>query len=146
MKIAIASDHAGFDVKQRLRDRLGEHHEVTDFGPPDDSSMDYPDSARKVGQAVADDRAGIGVLLCGTGIGVAIAANKIRGVRAATVYNVDTAKLSRGHNDANIICVGSRFNEFDAIVEMVDAFLAEPFEGGRHTRRVGKIMSLEEQG
>ncbi len=144
MKIAIASDHAGFDVKQRLRDWLGDHHEVTDFGPAHDSSMDYPDSARKVGHAVTDSRADIGVLLCATGIGMAIAANKIHGVRAATVYNMDTAKLARGHNNANIVCVGACFNEFDAIMEMVDAFLTEPFEDGRHARRVGKIMSLED--
>lgn len=146
MRIAIASDHAGFALKETLRDRLAaEGHEVNDFGTASTESTDYPDYATLVAHEVADGRADRGVLVCSTGIGMSIAANKIEGVRAALVTNDDAARLTRQHNDANIITLGARYTEPSQAAGLVDTFINTEFEGGRHARRVAKIRQLEEQ-
>jgi len=146
MRIAIAADHAGFPLKQELRERLAaDGHEVSDFGTQNTESTDYPDYATLVAREVAAGRADRGVLVCSTGIGMAIAANKIEGVRAALVSSVEAATLTRQHNDANVMTIGARFIGFEAAAPMVEAFLHTEFEGGRHARRVAKIRQLEEQ-
>ena len=146
MRIAIAADHAGFTLKQALRERLAtEGHEVNDFGTQSLESTDYPDYARLVAHEVADGRADRGILVCSTGIGMSIAANKVEGVRAALVTNVESASMTRQHNDANIMTIGARFTDAETAASMLDAFLKTDFEGGRHARRVAKIMQLEEQ-
>ncbi len=144
MRIAIAADHAGWEDKTWLADRLKElGHEVTDFGTDSAESCDYPDYAAKAARAVASGECERGILICGTGIGISMAANKINGIRAAACQTVDAAKLSRLHNDANVLCLGARGTEHDAMAELVDVWLTSEFEGGRHERRVGKIMGLE---
>jgi len=146
MRIAIGSDHAGFELKEKLEAHLKElGHEVTDVGAHNDDSVDYPDLAAQVGEAVASGEADRGVLVCGSGIGVAIAANKIRGVRAANVYDPEMAKMSRLHNDANVVTMGGRYLPEETAREIVDTFLATAFEGGRHQRRVDKITALEQR-
>ncbi len=144
MQIAIASDHAGFEEKERLVAYLTEAgHEVTDMGPADDGRVDYPDFAEKVARAVAAGSAERGILVCGTGIGMAIAANKIDGVRAANVTTPEFAALSREHNDANVVALSGRFVDDAVNRAIVDAFLTTDFAGGRHTGRVQKIMALQ---
>lgn len=118
-------------------------HHVTDVGTIDESSVDYPDFAVRVGRAVAGKKADRGVLLCGTGIGMAIAANKIRGVRAAVVWNKKTAVLAAEHNDANVLCLGARILSASTIVALVKAWLATAFGGDRHVRRINIIRALE---
>jgi ribose 5-phosphate isomerase B len=146
MRIAIAADHAGFALKQELRDRLAaEGHEMNDFGTQSPESTDYPDYASLVAHEVAGGRADRGILVCSTGIGMSIAANKVEGVRAALVTNQDAAKLTRQHNDANVITLGARYTDAGAALPLVETFLNTDFEGGRHARRVAKIMQLEEQ-
>lgn len=144
MQIAIASDHAGFEEKERLVAYLTEAgYEVTDMGPADDGRVDYPDFAEKVARAVAAGSAERGILVCGTGIGMAIAANKIDGVRAANVTTPEFAALSREHNDANVVALSGRFVDDAVNRAIVDAFLTTDFAGGRHTGRVQKIMALQ---
>lgn len=146
MRIAIASDHAGFALKQTLRDKLtAEGHEVNDFGTQSTESTDYPDYATLVAHEIADGRADRGVLVCSTGIGMSIAANKIEGVRAALVTNPEAALLTRQHNDANVITLGARYTGAEEAGGLVETFLNTEFEGGRHARRVAKIRQLEEQ-
>ena len=146
MRIAIASDHAGFALKQTLRDRLAaEGHEVNDFGTQSTESTDFPDYASLVAHEVADGRADRGVLDCSTGIGMSITANKVNGVRAALVTNDESARLTREHNDANVIAFGAKFTDAAAAETMLDTFLDTAFEGGRHARRVAKIAQIEEQ-
>ncbi|MGE0433231.1 MAG: ribose 5-phosphate isomerase B [Planctomycetota bacterium] len=144
MRIAIGSDHAGFSARQTVRAHLqSAGHELIDVGTHDESSVDYPDFAKAVGEAVRDGVAEMGVLFCGTGIGVCIAANKVHGIRAAQVSSVEMAQLARQHNNANVVCAGARLHSTDELIAMVDAFLATSFEGGRHAGRVAKIMALE---
>ncbi|MDF1542970.1 MAG: ribose 5-phosphate isomerase B [Anaerosomatales bacterium] len=144
MRISIGSDHAGFELKEKLEEHLRElGHEVTDVGTHTNDSVDYPDLAAAVGAAVARGEAERGVLVCGSGIGVAIAANKMDGVRAANVYDPEMAKMSRLHNDANVVTMGGRYLPEETAREIVDTFLATAFEGGRHQRRVDKIAALE---
>lgn len=146
MRIAIASDHAGFALKQALRTRLAaEGHEVNDFGTQSTESTDFPDYASLVAHEVADGRADRGVLVCSTGIGMSITANKVNGVRAALVVNDEAARLTREHNDANVIAFGAKFTDAAAAETMLDTFLDTAFEGGRHARRVAKIAQIEEQ-
>jgi ribose 5-phosphate isomerase B len=146
MRIAIAADHAGFTLKQVLRERLAaEGHEVNDFGTQSLESTDYPDYASLVAHEVAGGRADRGILVCSTGIGMSIAANKVEGVRAALVTNLEAASVTRQHNDANIMTIGARFTDAETAASMLDAFLNTDFEGGRHARRVAKITQLEEQ-
>jgi ribose 5-phosphate isomerase B len=144
MKIAIAADHAGFALKEKLRQRLiGEGHEVTDFGTASTDSCDYPDYARPVGRDVADGRADRGILVCSTGIGMAMAANKIDGVRAAPAQSDDEVRFTREHNDANVLTLGAKYMEEGRAMELIELFLHTDFAGGRHARRVAKIAELE---
>lgn len=144
MKISIASDHAGFEQKQRLVDYLRSlGHDVIDEGPDSEERVDYPDFAVKVAKAVAGGLADRGVLVCGTGIGMALAADKVAGIRAANVINVQFARLCREHNDANVITLSGRFVELEENERIIDAFLTTEFAGGRHAGRVEKIMNLD---
>jgi ribose 5-phosphate isomerase B len=144
MKIAIGNDHAGLQAKQRMRDRLAQQgHAVTDCGTGATDSVDYPDFARAVAEAVAAGRAERGILVCGTGIGMSITANKVRGVRAAKCNDPYEARMSRAHNDANVLCLGARVVDASVMDEIVDGFLRTDFEAGRHARRVEKMMEAE---
>jgi len=143
-RIAIATDHAAVDERLALVAHLqAAGHSVDDLGCEDGAACDYPDQAAKVAHAVAEGRADFGILICGTGIGVAMAAGKIHGIRAATIGNEYSAEMTRRHNDANVACFGARIHSAVAMARMADLFLASPFEGGRHTARVAKIMALE---
>lgn len=145
MRVAIGSDHAGFHLKNYLRDRLkNEGHEVIDVGANTPESSDYPDYAARVGRLVVSGEAERGILVCGTGAGICIAANKIPGVRAAAVSEPVTARLARLHNDANIICFGERIVGPELAADIVRVFLETPFsEGERHIRRIRKVADLE---
>ncbi|MDZ4169792.1 MAG: ribose 5-phosphate isomerase B [Coriobacteriia bacterium] len=144
MRVAIGSDHAGFEHKEMLRNHLvAEGHVVADLGTSSEESVDYPDFAMAVGRAVSSGDAEAGVLVCGTGIGMAIAANKIKGVRAANVTSPEFARLARLHNDANVITVSGRFVSAEINRSIVDAFLATDFEAGRHADRVAKISAAD---
>ena len=144
MKIAIGSDHRGHDAKQRLVTLLHQlGHEILDVGPEGKSSVDYPDFAFSVAQAVSEGRADRGILICGTGIGMTIAANKVPGVRAAPCHDSITAEMSRRHNDANVLCLSADLLGEELIERMARIWLETEFEGGRHARRVGKITSYE---
>jgi RpiB/LacA/LacB family sugar-phosphate isomerase len=144
MKIAVGADHAGFSLKQKLRRKLAEEgHEVVDFGTDSAEPCDYPDFAQSVGRDVARGRSDRGILVCSTGIGMAMAANKVDGVRAAPAESDDEVKLAREHNDANVLTLGARYVDENRAMEMVDIFLKTEFDGGRHARRVAKIAQLE---
>lgn len=146
MNISIAADHAGFEQKQQLAEYLAEQgHVVCDRGPANDDRVDYPDFAELVARDVADGTAEFGVLVCGTGIGMAVAANKVRGIRAVNVINTNFAALAREHNNANVVTVSGRFVSLEENKAILDTFLATEFGGGRHTGRVEKIMALEEK-
>jgi len=137
MKIAIGSDHAGVELKQALKDWLeGQGHQINDLGPATTDSTDYPTHAQMVVQEVLDDRAERGILICGTGIGMAMAANKFRGVRAANCNDPFSARMSREHNDANILALGARIVAPGLAQEVVGTWLQTPFQGGRHQRRL----------
>ena len=144
MKVIIGSDHAGYAAKQALIASLKKMgHSVTDAGTDSADSVDYPDFAAQVGRAIAESEAERGVLICGTGIGMAMAANKIAGVRAAVVTDAFTAEMSRRHNDANVLAMGARTHTIEKMQELAKIFLETPFEGGRHAGRVEKIRKLE---
>ena len=146
MRIALAADHAGFALKEKLLRRLAEAgHEVSDFGTHTDQSCDYPEFAEQVARAVADGRAERGIVVCMSGIAPAIAANKVRGVRAAPAENVDEVRLTREHNDANVLTLGARFTTEDRAVELIRVFLSTEFEGGRHARRVAQVAEIEKR-
>ena len=145
MKIALASDHAGYAEKERLKQLLGELGlEVEDLGTVSEESVDYPDYAALVAERVAAGRAEQGVLVCGSGTGMAIAANKVHGVRAAVAWSEETARLARQHNDANVLALGARTTPPDEIPKIVRAWFSTAFDGGRHNGRVEKIKQLEE--
>ncbi len=150
MRVVIGSDHAGFEQKERLKEHLaGKGYDLIDVGTANaEDSVDYPDFAIQAGRTVARGEADLGVLVCGTGIGMSIAANKVRGVRAANVTIPEFAVLAREHNNANIVTVSARFIPVQVNEEIVDAFLATEFAGGRHGMRVEKIteVELEERG
>lgn len=140
MKIAIGCDHAGFPYKDAIRQLLeSQGHQVTDFGTDSTDSVDYPDFVHPVAQAIEDQKAIFGVLICGSGNGVAITANKHQKIRAAVCWNTDLATLARQHNDANVVCLPARFVNKKTALDIVDAFMTAEFEGGRHARRVSKI-------
>ena len=145
MKVSIGSDHAGFPLKSLIADALrGEGHAVTDVGAWSEDSSDYPDFAASVARAVAAGQAERGVLVCGTGVGMSIAANRVHGVRAAAVSEPVSARLSREHNDANVVCLGARIVGPEVALDIVRAFLSASFSGGeRHVRRIAKIAALE---
>jgi ribose 5-phosphate isomerase B len=144
MRIAIGADHAGVHLKQEVRRLLDERGiAYSDFGTNAVDSVDYPDFAAAVAAEVAHGRADFGVLVCGSGIGMAIAANKIAGVRAASVVDEESARLSRSHNNANVLALGERLTPPDRARQIVNVFLDTPFAGGRHQRRLDKIAALE---
>jgi ribose 5-phosphate isomerase B len=145
MKIALASDHAGFEEKERLKPLLRELGlEFEDLGTVSEESVDYPDYARKVAERVAHGDAEQGVLVCGSGTGMAIAANKVLGVRAAVAWSEETARLARQHNDANVLALGARTTPQGDIPKIIRAWFETKFDGGRHAERVEKIMQIEE--
>jgi ribose 5-phosphate isomerase B len=140
LKIAIGADHAGVDLKQRVRRLLvAAGHDVQDLGTDGPTSVDYPDFAHAVARAVHDGRAERGVLVCGTGIGMSIAANKVAGIRAAKCNDPFEARMARAHNDANVLCLGARVLDPTTADEIVAAFFGTDFEAGRHARRVDKL-------
>ncbi len=140
MKIAIGSDHAGFYLKEDIKKYLEEKGiEVIDKGTDSDNRVDYPDFGHAVGHEVIDKNLDFGIAICGSGIGISIAANKVKGIRAALCSEPYSAKLARRHNDANVLAMGARLIGLDMAKEIVDAFLNEEFEGGRHINRVSKI-------
>jgi ribose 5-phosphate isomerase B len=144
MKIKIGADHAGVALKAHLAERLVEKgHEIEDLGPFSKASVDYPDYAAAVAKAVVGDPGSLGLLICGTGIGVAISANKVHGVRAASCNDLFTARLAREHNDANVLTLGARVIGQGLAEAIVDTFLGTPFAAGRHRQRVEKIAALE---
>lgn len=147
MKIAVGADHAGFEYKFDVQDlvaRMG--HEVIDFGTNSLQSTHYPKYAFLVGKAVASHEVDLGILICGTGIGMSISANKVKGVRAAAVQNIIAAKATRAHNDANILCVGTRTNSLEEVLSFVQIFLETPYsQGERHQKRVQMISDYEEE-
>ncbi len=146
MKVAIGSDHRGFEVKRRVVSLLDQlHHEVLDMGAPGRESVDYPDFAFQVALAVSEGRVERGILICGTGIGMCIAANKVKGVRAAPCHDYVTAEMSRRHNDANVLCLSADLLGEEQIERNgLRIWLETPFEGGRHARRVDKIVRFEQ--
>ncbi|HKZ38995.1 MAG TPA: ribose 5-phosphate isomerase B [Chryseolinea sp.] len=140
MKLAIGSDHAGFEYKEKLKKWLeNRKYQLKDFGTDSVDSTDYPDFAHPVSRALENKEFDLGILLCGSANGVAITANKHQGIRAAICWNEELAILARKHNDANILCVPARFIDFPLTEKIVDAFLRTDFEGGRHSFRVNKI-------
>jgi ribose 5-phosphate isomerase B len=144
MRIALGADHAGCGLKEAIMRRLDARGiPYENFGTDTTESVDYPDYARQVAHAVAAGHADRGILVCGTGIGMAIAANKVPGIRAALVGDLESAHLCREHNDANVLALGARVTAADAALAIVDLFLDTPFAGGRHQRRVDKIAAIE---
>ena len=144
MKIALAADHAGYEEKEKLKSKLDEIGvEYADMGTDSTESVDYPDFAKKVGEAVASGQYEQGILVCGSGTGMAIAANKVPGVRAAVAWNADIARLAREHNDANVLSLAARFISDDEQRKILNAWFGAKFEGGRHERRVEKIEQIE---
>ena len=146
MKIAIGADHAGFELKNQLSDVLRQTgHDVCDFGTNSAESTDYPDYALRVAKAVASGTVERGVLVCGSGVGMSIAANKVHGIRAALGVTLEEVRLTRAHNNANVLTLGARFTDAALAGELLRTFLETPFEGGRHERRVAKITQLEDE-
>ena len=139
-KICIASDHAGYNLKETIKDYLiNKHVSIFDIGPYQKKSVDYPDYAKKLAKRVKARKSDIGILVCGSGTGMAISANKTKGIRAAVAYNIKSTQLSRQHNNANVLCLGSRLTKRKDIKRIIKIFLNTKFEGGRHKRRVKKI-------
>jgi len=138
-KIAIGGDHAGFELKTHVKGFIEKENDVKDFGPFSADSMDYPDIAHPLADAVENGEYELGILICGSGNGVCMAANKHKGIRAALAWNEELAALSRQHNNANVLCLAGRYIEKDLADKIVTAFLSAEFEGGRHERRVNKI-------
>ena len=147
MKIAMGSDHAGVEHKEALKKLVTSMGmEAADMGTGSSQSVDYPDYGEKVGLAVSRGDAHLGILICGTGIGISMAANKVKGIRAAVCWNEETAMLAREHNNANILCMGARFISIEDSVDIARKFLSTGFSGGeRHKRRIDKIMHIEER-
>ncbi|UJS16275.1 MAG: ribose 5-phosphate isomerase B [Candidatus Jettenia sp.] len=147
MKIALASDHRGFDFKKRVTPMLTQMgHTVIDFGTMTDTeSVDYPDFGIKAARAVGSGECNRGILICGTGIGMSLVANKVKGVRAALCHNLYTVEMSRRHNDSNVLCIGADIVDEELLEQKVKLWLETPFDGGRHARRVEKIMDAENE-
>ncbi len=145
MKVAIGADHAGFEVKEKIKKFLDEMQiPYEDVGTNSTEPVDYPDFGAKVGRKVASGEADQGIVVCGSGIGIAIAANKIKGVRAAQAWNEETARLARQHNNANVLAIGARVLPEEEILKIIRAWFSADFDGGRHERRIEKIKALEE--
>jgi ribose 5-phosphate isomerase B len=147
MRVAVGSDHAGFTLKEILKDELTQRgHEVADLGTGDgEASVDYPDYGAAVGRAVVSGQVELGVCTCGTGIGIAMAANKVSGVRAAVVHDSTTATLAREHNHANVICLGSRVTGSAVALDALSAFLSATEQPGRHEGRIAKLAALDHE-
>lgn len=140
MKIAIGNDHAGYKIKMVLKEwLLDQGYDLTDFGTDSDEPVDYPDIAHPLANSVEKAEYDLGVLICGAGEGASITANKHQGIRATLCWMPEIARLSRAHNDANILCLPGRFIEDDAAIEVLKVFLNTPFDGGRHKRRINKV-------
>ncbi len=138
--ICISSDHAGFSLKENIKNYLiSKKIQIIDLGPRNDNSVDYPDFAKKVGNRVKSKKSDVGILVCGSGTGMSISANKIKGIRAAVCYNIKSTRLCRQHNNANVLCIGSRLTRKKLVNKILSVFLRTKFEGGRHNRRVKKI-------
>ena len=145
-RIAIASDHAGFSVKETIRRHLeSAGYAVSDLGTSSEESVDYPDYGKAVGERVVSKQADLGIAVCGTGMGISIAANKVPGVRAALAHDLHTARLAREHNDANVLALGGRIVTGEAAIEMVRVFLTTAYLGGRHQCRLDKITAIEKE-
>ncbi|WP_456391965.1 ribose 5-phosphate isomerase B [Nitratifractor sp.] len=145
MKFYIATDHAGFHYKDQVKEYLtSKGIEVIDLGPETADRVDYPDYGRKCAEAVRDDPGSFGIVICGTGIGISMAANKVPGIRAALCHDAYTAAMARAHNDAQILAFGERVVGMGVVQSMIDAFVSTEFEGGRHERRVEKINAIDE--
>lgn len=142
MKIAIASDHGGFELKQQLL-QYYKQYDWLDFGTDSTDSVDYPDYAKKVAEAVRSGLADYGVLICGTGIGISIAANRYKGIRAALLYDNEVARLAKVHNNANVLVFGGRTMKFNDVVARIDTFFNAEYEGGRHQSRLDKMENME---
>jgi len=146
LKFYIATDHAGFNYKAQIIEYLkSKEIEVIDLGPYSNDRVDYPDYAKKCAEAVRDDKGSFGILICGTGIGISISANKVQGIRAALCHDAYTAKMSRAHNNAQILCFGERVVGLGVVFDMIDAFIETEFEGGRHENRVNKISVIDNE-
>jgi ribose 5-phosphate isomerase B len=140
MKIALGADHGGFQLKEQVKEHLiAKGYEILDLGCNSPDSVDYPEYGRAVGEAVVEKKADCGIAICGTGIGISIAANKVKGVRAALCTNTTMARLTREHNNANVLAMGARIVGDVLALEMVDTFLNTEFEGGRHEKRINKL-------
>ena len=145
MKIAVASDHRGFNIKDKILSQLAElHHEAQDFGPSTSDICDYPDYGAKAAQAVSDGVVDRAILICGSGIGMCIIANKFRGIRAALCHDDLSAEMSRRHNDANVMCLSADLLGERLASRMIELWMSTPFEGGRHARRIAKIADYEQ--
>tara|TARA_B100000989_G_scaffold201309_1_gene152303 strand:- start:452 stop:889 length:438 start_codon:yes stop_codon:yes gene_type:complete len=139
-KICIASDHAGFELKESIKNHLiGKYVSIFDIGPYENISVDYPDYAKKLAKRLKAKKSDVGILVCGSGTGMAISANKTKGIRAAVCYNEKSTRLSRQHNNANIIALGARLTKKSLSMRLVEIFLKTNFEGGRHLKRIKKI-------
>lgn len=146
MKIAIGCDHGGYELKEALKQYIeGRGAEVVDFGTYSTDSVDYPVYGQKVSEAVSNKEADLGILICGTGLGMSYVANKVKGIRCACVSDVFSAEMSRLHNDANVLAIGARVVGLGLATKIVETFLGTEFEGGRHTRRVDMITAVEEK-
>jgi ribose 5-phosphate isomerase B len=144
LKIVIRCDHAGYELKEAIKEKLqNEGHEINDVGCYSTESVDYPKYGHAVGKAVASGEAERGIAICGTGIGISIAANKVPGVRAGVVHNVMTAEMTKAHNDANVLCFGARVVDQDTAFAMVDTWLSTEFMGDKHLRRINEIEDLD---
>jgi len=145
MKVALACDHGGFRLKEVIKSYLEELGvEYIDFGTYSEDSVDYSDFAYKAAKAIVEGEADRGIFICGTGIGISIAANKVKGIRAALCYNIYAAEMSRRHNNANVLCLGGRVLGEELAKAIVKVWLETPFDGGRHERRINKISQIEE--
>ena len=146
MKVAIAADHGGFELKDSMVEYIKSlGNEVVDLGTNSADSVDYPDYAKKVCEEIQQGNSDFGILICGTGIGMSLAANKFEGIRAACVSDVYSAKMSRNHNNANVLCIGARVIGDEVAKLIIKTFLENEFEAGRHQRRVDKIMAIEKE-
>ena len=144
MNIALGSDHRGIDLKKAIMNNLNKTgHDFKDYGAYTEESVDYPDIAQEVGRVVTGGDFNLGILICGTGIGMSIAANKVAGIRAALCHDLLDAERARAHNDANVLCLRGEVKEFGPTLEVVNKFLTTSFDGGRHQRRLDKINAME---
>ena len=143
MKIALAADHGGFDLKELIKKHLSQEHEVIDLGTNSTESVDYPEYGKKVAETVAMGGADRGIAICGTGIGISMAANKVKGIRAALCTNTFMAEMTRKHKGANVLALGGRVLSNEEALPIVDTFIDTEFEGGRHQRRVDQLSELE---